>query len=220
MRRVLLAFFTLTLFALSGYSNKSKSALVSIELPANADEAERFAAEELSAYLARIADLDISIGTGRGHRIILGRYERPAGKIRALKEDGFTISSDGKDVRIIGNGPRGVLYGAYAFLEELGVRWYFPGNKYEFVPRLQRINWNRLRSVSESPATDKRILYYVPMRYEADRDWIDFAAKARLNRIAFLYDASDPDWYFNRRDELLSECRKRGLETEDRKSVV
>ena len=52
-------------------------------------------------------------------------------------EEGYALRTKGNDIFIGGNsdGPyRGVLYAAYAFLERLGCRWYFPGKWGEIVP--------------------------------------------------------------------------------------
>ncbi len=41
--------------------------------------------------------------------------------------------------------------GCYAYLERLGVRWYFPEKQYEIVPR-RSLDWNMPLDDSESPA--------------------------------------------------------------------
>ena len=130
-----------------------------------------------------------------------------------MGDDGFLIRSLGPDVVILGKGSRGVLYGAYAFLEQQGVRWFFPGKQYEIVPH-HALNWNTSLKLTESPAFPKRILFYWPNNYSPIEDWIDFCAKVRLNRVAFHYTWPALDWYPTLQARLLPELRKRGLEIE------
>jgi len=52
-------------------------------------------------------------------------------------EEGYALKTKGDNIFIGGNsdGPyRGNLYAAYAFLEKLGCRWYFPGEWGEVIP--------------------------------------------------------------------------------------
>jgi hypothetical protein len=54
-----------------------------------------------------------------------------------FEEEGYVLRTKGNAIFVGGNsdGPyRGTLYGAYAFLEMLGCRWYFPGEWGEVIP--------------------------------------------------------------------------------------
>ena len=46
----------------------------------------------------------------------------------ALQPQQFRLKSDGKSLTITGGSDIGVLYGAYAFIEKLGVRFYLHGD--------------------------------------------------------------------------------------------
>jgi len=48
--------------------------------------------------------------------------------------DGFTWRATAGRVEIKGDGPRGLLYGVYDFLESLGCRWVEPGSRGERLP--------------------------------------------------------------------------------------
>jgi len=66
----------------------------------------------------------------------------PAGYDRTIRsdfneEEGFVLLTKGNNIIVAGNsdGPYlGTLYAAYALLEKLGCRWYFPGEWGEVVP--------------------------------------------------------------------------------------
>jgi Domain of unknown function (DUF4838)/Glycosyl hydrolase family 67 N-terminus len=189
----------------------------------NQDTVVAFAAHELQQYLEKITGGSVTLGdVSASHRLYVG--EMPAGipateaqKLRddlsALQQDGFIIRSVGPDVVLLGKGDRGYLYACYAFLERLGVRWYFPGSRNEVVPHAA-LNWNETYTISESPAFRKRILFYWPNNYSSVEDWIDFAAKLRLNCIMFHYTWPARDWYINLRPQLQPELAKRGMEIE------
>ncbi len=196
---------------------------ITIVPPAAEDEVTKFAIQDLARYLRAVTGQAITIGNASAtHRIYVG--EVPPGldsaasaRLRAdlakVEPDGFILRRSGSDLVILGKGSRGNLYGCYAYLERLGVRWFFPGRQYEIVPH-HAVDWNQPLDVSESPAFRARILFYWPNNYTSAPDWIDFAAKARLNRIAFHYTWPARDWYINLRPELLPELKKRGMEIE------
>ncbi len=208
---------------LSAESSRSLPLSVSIIPPRSQDEVTSFAIQDLERYLRLVMGAAVPVGNrAAGHRIFVGEIPRgmnsaAVGKVREeferLQEDGFLLRTLGADLLILGKGGRGNLYGCYALLEHLGVRWYFPGKEYEIVPR-RRWDWTTPIDATESPAFPKRILFYWPNHYTQVKDWIDFAAKARLNRMAFHYTWPALDWYINLRSELLPELRKRGMEIE------
>jgi Domain of unknown function (DUF4838)/Glycosyl hydrolase family 67 N-terminus len=182
-----------------------------------------FAARELQRYLEEMTGGSVTIGNdSASHRLYVGGIPpnvsadaalEARNNLEGLREDGFIIRSIGRDIVLMGKGNRGDLYACYAFLERLGVRWFFPGKQYECVPHVT-INWGVSYNISESPAIRKRILFYWPNNYSPLEDWIDFAAKARLNRIAFHYTWPARDWWINLQAHLLPLLEKRGLELE------
>jgi hypothetical protein len=196
---------------------------VSLMVSKPEDVVQKFAAQDLGQYLQTITGEPVALGNAQAtHHIYLGDVPAhtpaaEASELRAeienLAGDGFLIRSVGPDVMILGKGSRGTLYGCYAFLERQGVRWFFPGKRYEVVPH-HALNWSVPLNVSESPAFPKRILFYWPNNYSSVEDWIDFSAKMRLNRLAFHYTWPAEDWYILLRPRLLPELQKRGMEIE------
>lgn len=66
----------------------------------------------------------------------------PAVRPEAFEEEGFVLKTTGNAIVVAGNadGPyQGTLYAAYALLERLGCRWYFPGAWGEVVPEAKTV---------------------------------------------------------------------------------
>ena len=121
-----------------------------IVTPQDPDAAEITAAKELQGYLKEIAGLALGIvddtAAQSGREINLGatnRYDASPlfTQYGARGEDGFLLKVEGERLVVAGGGPRGTLYGVYAFLEEqLGCRWYTP--TVSFVPQMDEIKVN------------------------------------------------------------------------------
>jgi hypothetical protein len=202
------------------WSTKARPESVSVITAEQVDEVQRFAAAELVRYLRQVTGENVEADrSDTNHKIYLGTIpgsltvantQQLRADVQSLQEDGFVARSYGADIIILGKGSRGDLYGCYAFLESLGVRWFFPGARYETVPH-RTINWSTPLDLKESPVFRDRILFYWPNNYSRAEEWIDFAAKARLNRVAFHYTWPARDWYINQRSTLQPECKKRGM---------
>lgn len=108
-------------------------------------EAERcttaFAAAELKRFLARTAPkLKLRFAEGlpeTGPAILVGPAVREAG-VKFANGQAYairTVKREGRDVLYLtGGGRAGTLYAVYAFLEQLGWRWYAPGKGGEVAP--------------------------------------------------------------------------------------
>ena len=112
-----------------------------IVVPEEPNPGERRAAEELQTYVEKGSGARLPIRSDTdavaGARIVLGRACQG---LNPPDGDGFAIETRGDCVQIAGAGARGTLYGAYGFLEEeLGVRWFMPGEMGEVVPRSRSI---------------------------------------------------------------------------------
>jgi hypothetical protein len=206
------AFIILLIIAGSAGAFGQATASVSVIVDGSGDSVQQFAAAELSRYIEKITGERAAGGEGASrYRIRIGSSCR--GEACLAPDDGFTIQRDGAETVIRGNNSRGVLYGAYAFLERLGVRWFGPGSDREYVPR-RAIDWNAPLKVSETPAISERILVYYPYHYDQVESWIDFAGKARLNRICFHYGWPTLDWFTALRGRLMPGLKKRGITIE------
>ena len=66
----------------------------------------------------------------------------PSVRDDVFEEEGYILKTKRKDIFIAGNETdvyKGTIYGAYAFLELLGCRWYFPGAWGEVVPEKKTV---------------------------------------------------------------------------------
>jgi hypothetical protein len=155
----------------------------SIVIATNAIPSERYAAEELQRYLEKMSGAKLPIVTDAARagsrEILLGdnAHLRKLGlKLEADKigTDGFILRTEHNRLIILGDKPRGTLYGVYTLLEEqLGVRWFTP--EVETVPQTNRIVLPTLNE-TRVPALEYREVFW----RETMRD-ADFAARHRLN---------------------------------------
>ncbi|MEO5715175.1 MAG: hypothetical protein ABIT37_16975, partial [Luteolibacter sp.] len=93
-----------------------------IVLPDNAPDQVRLAAKEVRRY--------VYLRTGE-LLPIAAKADGPAISFtedKALGEQGYRLAGDGKSLVISGGSPVAELYGAYAFVEKIGVRFYLHGD--------------------------------------------------------------------------------------------
>lgn len=67
-----------------------------------------------------------------------------------LGEEGILLKSDGKSIYLIGHQPLGVQHAVTTFLHRLGYRWFFPGEVWEVIPKMETIDgvWNERHTPS------------------------------------------------------------------------
>ncbi|MCK4886215.1 MAG: DUF4838 domain-containing protein [Planctomycetes bacterium] len=97
---------------------------------------EKFAAEELQKYLAKITGVSFEIKDSKQ----LMQFSFLVGNSLVdnlqLQQDEYIIRSSSNQVILSGGGNRGTLYAVYDLLEKLGCRWYYPDPADEIVPEL------------------------------------------------------------------------------------
>ncbi|MGD0093377.1 MAG: glycoside hydrolase family 20 zincin-like fold domain-containing protein, partial [Planctomycetota bacterium] len=88
----------------------------------DATEAEKYAAQELAAYLGKLSGAAFAIEGPAA------AGDKPAIRLKFDSDLGgeeYQLKAGSKGLTIAGGRPRGVLYGVYALLEdELGCRWF------------------------------------------------------------------------------------------------
>ena len=140
---------------------------ISLDIP-NPTPAEKTAIEELNTYLQRI--FGYYAEKRNGVKLIL-RYNA------AMGEEQFRITAKGKQIVIEGGRPRGVLYGAYYFLDrKLGVHWFTPYD--EYVPEYDSKELEEF-TYNGKPAIRIRMELIYTDKYQ-----IRYAARNLLNRSA------------------------------------
>jgi len=116
--------------ALQRYIQKISGARLAIRPEAAATRA------EISIFIGHTAE-------AKKRRIKIPSGFDPSVRPNVFEEEGYILRTKGNDIFIGGNsdGPyAGTLYGAFAFLEKLGCRFYFPGDWGEIIPEMETIN--------------------------------------------------------------------------------
>ena len=134
----ILSVFLFVVFSLKGEGNINGNTRIKLDI-AKPIPAEKTAEKELKEYLKQIfaSSRVIPVRKGKSSNIIL-QYDRK------LDREEFRITENPSgDIVIAGGRPRGVMYGAYYFLDrKLGVHWYSPYD--EYVPQADNIKVNGL----------------------------------------------------------------------------
>lgn len=111
-------------------------------------EDERLAAEELQTHLRRISDAELEIvlkGTPLGDRlpIYIGAAAGPELDREIRREgsdpDAFALVVARNGLSIRGLSSTGTLNGVYELLEQLGVRWFMPGELGLVIPQMKTV---------------------------------------------------------------------------------
>jgi len=157
-----------------------------------------FAASELQRYVKAMSGADL---TG-GNLITLAVDP-------ALGWDAYRIMVTPKTVLISGGNERGVLYGVYELLEEMGCRFLALGPEGENVPHRQTLNVRAGRRRSQQPALRYRGLIVQRPLAARHLDMADWMAKNRMNYWVI------PNWAFGTdvqlRQSWVDALEKRGI---------
>jgi hypothetical protein len=143
----------------------------SIVLPSDATELERLAATELQTHIGKMSGADLPIveraDQATGVKILISRAElRPPPKtIGDLANDpaSFRIRVTPDAVLLAGWSDQGTLFAAYDLLEQLGVRWFMPGEIGIVIPDSPTVAVPQ-QDVIQHPDFSPRMLY-------ADAEW-------------------------------------------------
>lgn len=136
-----------------------------IVIPENANDVEKYSAEELQKYIKEISGTELKIvkdnTSESDDEILIGRNNRIKNlNIKGLDSlglDGFTIKTIDKKIVIAGGNKKGTLYGVYTFLDNiLGCKMYSP-DVIE-VPRKNKITIPEF-SITEVPQVIYRELH-------------------------------------------------------------
>jgi len=160
---------------------------ISIVLDPHATPVERLAASELTSYLSRMGnEPPVTAWAPQTGSIYLGLLPADIDadsrhfiehSLAGQDADSFVLRTANRRLVIYGNSPRASLYGAYQYLQSLGVRWYYPGEDNEVVPNAYiRIEGYSVRHV---PSFHKRGIIVFPNTQGLD-DLIAFAARMKL----------------------------------------
>jgi hypothetical protein len=124
-----------------GFVVKESKPVGQILIPADASEVVKFAAKELMDHIKAMTGAALVTATDAGGALPEGaiRLALAADAPKILPGDGSeeycSLDQTGKGVFIEGRSDIAVLYGAYEYLNGLGVRWFIPGEIGTQVPK-------------------------------------------------------------------------------------
>lgn len=152
-----------------------------VALPTDPDEHEQLALEDLIEHIQKMSGAELDRATvdaedvdaflartkAAGHvPILLGRnvYERLAKKKAVDAVRGSFVLLADRDAVMIAGVEEGTYYGVIELLEQLGCRWFMPGDLGTVIPRLQTIEVRR-QQTEQRPSFPSR-WFQMP-----NRDW-------------------------------------------------
>ncbi len=192
-----------------------------IVLPAEAAPDEQLAARELNAHLKLMSGAELPVASVRpaaGGVVLLGAAGGGglAARVRARSDDpaAFAIEVAGDTAAVAGVSPEGVLFGVYELLEQLGCRWYMPGDFGRVVPQSATVAL-RAQATVQAPAFRGRWFTVAGARDEAGSAW---QRRVRMGGPFFPpahgiapFKATAGDRLFEEHPEYFSEVRGKRL---------
>lgn len=158
-------------------------AAATVVVAADASPAEQTAAKDVADYLQKITGAEFRVrpedrAPANGTRLFVGptAFAKSAGIASdKLGPEEWVVRTVGNDLVIAGGRPRGTIYGAYHFLEDvLSVHWWNPFE--ESVPQARTLK------ISDVKLQGKPTIQYRDIYMLYGNDGGRFAARNRLNR--------------------------------------
>ena len=165
-------------------------------LVAGESESVSAVAVELQDYLQRMTGAEIAIGRHekgarlRDHTIVLGLAADGVTaditpRARELEAEGFLLDATGGHVVVIGADEPGLWFGAYALLERLGCRFYFPGELGENVPRKETLSLAECRDIEAPDFVHRNVWWAYGGRPGWQRSlYSDWQRKTKMGGVA------------------------------------
>ena len=175
--------------------------LAVIVLPKDPPLEIRHAAEELKSYVKRMSGAELSVGDRAAAEAEIRLEVDPS--LNRPPQDrrdwpgarGYRLRAEGQSMRIIGGDRLGVLQGVYGLLERhLGVRWLWPGELGEVVPRRKTIVVGPLEETSRPDFA---------VRWVGGGDWALRHGSNAMVQIGRLAVGVKWRWHFHTFNELI-----------------
>lgn len=199
----------------TGYLAKDGQSDYRIILTDTSDTIQQKAAAELQHYLKEISSVYLPIETIPGERnIYLGKPQQAAQGItdfdaEQLQTDGFYLKTVAHDLYIIGGSEKGVLYGVYELLEQLGCRQY--SAEAQYIPATKQLKLPKLDEL-QVPAIQYRDVLYTHAKTEPYRSWhrldVPLIGEQREEWGYWchsFFDLVDPEIYFIKHPDYFAE---------------
>ncbi len=154
---------------------ENRKSLYPIVISPDASEQERYAADELRYYFERMTSAVFTVTTEPADPMVaVGKAAEKAFEIcsEGLGEDGLTVRTVGDSIAIVG-GKRGVIYGVYELLEQLGCRF--------FTASCEKIPTQPTLIIPDFDIRQVPVLEFRDHNYYEHAQYSRFAVKSRLN---------------------------------------
>jgi len=189
------------------------------------------AAQDIQKYVEKISGAKLPIqAEGGAIQIYVGHTDAakkagvkiptgfdPTIRRDAFEEEGYVLKTVGNQIFIAGNsdGPyQGTLYAAYAFLEKLGCRWYFPGAWGEIVPAQKTITVSDLDVTSHPDFAVRQVWLsgWITTSKEEGAQYIEWGTKIGFSSGEFYPTCGDgflalplsPSIYYEKNPEFYA----------------
>ncbi|MBP1989836.1 DUF4838 domain-containing protein [Paenibacillus eucommiae] len=162
----------------------------SLILTTTATELEKQAAQELQSYMKQISGAQLPIVTdanaATGVKIFIGNAA-PDPQLDQIRQggtdpDSFRLSVSADTIQLIGLSERGTLFAAYELLEQIGIRWFAPGEIGTEVPAMQTIRVKQQNTIQHPGVTSRYMGGIYPLFSQEPMDFVDeFEGKGWLD---------------------------------------
>jgi len=150
------------------YVVRDGAATAALILPADAADEEELAAQELQDHIEKMSGVRLAVarGTTEGNAlpVLVGASLSPDAKTRLASRSrdpgAFLLRTAPDRVSLVGNSPEGTLFAAYELLEQLGCRWYLPGDLGAVIPKTSTVSL-RVGEMLQEPSFPNRHLQNV-----------------------------------------------------------
>ncbi|MDF0720309.1 DUF4838 domain-containing protein [Kaistella sp. PBT33-4] len=178
-----------------------------IIIPAEASENEKKAARILQRYFQKVTGALLPVSTVAGDKPAIS-VGSTVYQSEVLSTDTFTISNNGKNIILAGNGHRGILFAVYHFIENyLKCRKWAPNEPAE-CPKIRDIRINLPVDIIEKASFDYREVYSTA---ELDEEYMDWYKLHRLDDYWGLWGHSFstlvPNIFFKKHPDYFSLSR-------------
>ncbi len=191
-------------------SASAQSKVHHVVVDKNATAVEHYAAEQLREFLYK-GELNTDTMAQKEGTVYIGdtKYLRKhfATYVDSLRDDGYLICGDGRNLCLYGAGEKGTLYAVYAWLEKIGYRLYTPSSM--AIPDIYGLKVPVCHEVSNPAFAYREVSYYYPNHSRLYADWHHLHTQADRNRewgmfVHTFQRLLPPGRYFNDHPEWFS----------------
>lgn len=163
-----------------------------------------FAANELARYLRKVTSQRLRVQSAISYDLHEEGFWLGLSGDFALKQwpsftasvldDAFALKQTDTQILIAGANNRSILFGVYAYLESLGVRWIRPGARGEFIPHLDQLPKDKFILNETASYRHRGICIEGAPSLEHALNMVDWMCKRRMNSFFLQFRNSGTFW--------------------------